>query len=74
MHGVYDARANANPEEAFVLYDEPAAGLDPVTSQNTTVTVFLTSTGGSAVLSALPHSRQYLALSGFSAPQLGHVP
>jgi hypothetical protein len=44
--------------------------VDPVTSENTTVTTFRCSVGAPATASDAPHSLQSLASAGFSRPQL----
>ena len=62
----------AAPRTASGSVDSPSA-VEPVTSQKTTVTVLRTSSGGSAAMSAAPHSRQNFARSGFSAAQLAHL-
>ena len=49
------------------------SAVEPVTSQNTTVTVFRTSPLGSGAASGAAHSRQNFARSGFSVPQRSQI-
>jgi hypothetical protein len=64
-------RAN-NARSASGSVDSPSS-VEPVMSQKTTVTVFLTSRAGTAASNGVPHLGQKFASSAVSCPQLAQI-